>query len=183
MSSYVRNKYYLLRREWKEKKTEYKDINNLYESIEKQFIFNIIKFCQDNNLASPFTESSSETQNVRGDVSSSSFKSLYRKIAVCTHPDKNKNKQDARDIYESATIAKKEGNLQELLDAGKKIDIKLDLKDITLEELELLESNITQLSDKINKIKNSYPWVWFHSNPSKRNMIFYDFIESANSNN
>lgn len=183
MSSYVKNKYYLLRREWKEKKTEYKDINNLYESIEKQFIFNIIKFCQDNNLASPFTESSSETQNVRGDVSSSSFKSLYRKIAVCTHPDKNKNKQDARDIYESATIAKKEGNLQELLDAGKKIDIKLDLKDITLEELELLESNITQLSNKINKIKNSYPWVWFHSNPSKRNMIFYDFIESANSNN
>ena len=183
MSSYVKNKYYLLRREWKEKKTEYKDINNLYESIEKQFIFNIIKFCQDNNLASPFTESSSETQNVRGDVSSSSFKSLFRKIAVCTHPDKNKNKQDARDIYESATIAKKEGNLQELLDAGKKIDIKLDLKDIKLEELELLESNITQLSDKINKIKNSYPWVWFHSNPSKRNMIFYDFIESANSNN
>jgi hypothetical protein len=183
MSSYVKNKYYLLRREWKEKKTEYKDINNLYENIEKQFIFNIIKFCQDNNLASPFTESSSETQNVRGDVSSSSFKSLYRKIAVCTHPDKNKNKQDARDIYESATVAKKEGNLQELLDAGKKIDIKLDLKDITLEELELLESNITQLSDKINKIKNSYPWVWFHSNPSKRNMIFYDFIESSESNN
>ena len=183
MSTYTKNRYYSLRREWKEKKKEYKDINTLYEGIEKQFVINVIKFCQDNKLASPFAESSSETQNVRGDVNSSSFKSLYRKIAVCTHPDKNKNKQDAREIYESATAAKKEGNLQELLDAGKKIDIKLDIKDITLEELELLEANINQLSDKIIKIKNSYPWVWFHSNPSKRNMIFYDFIESANSNN
>ena len=177
MSEYIKKKYYKLRREWKEKKQEYESINKLYENIEKQFVFNIIKFCQDNNLANPFNESSSETQNVRGDVSSSSFKSLYRKIAVQTHPDKNRNKENAREIYESATVAKKEGNLQELLDAGKKIDIKLDIKDITLEELELLESNITQLSDKVNKIKNSYPWVWFHSNPSKRNMIFYDFIE------
>jgi len=177
MSEYIKKKYYKLRREWKEKKQEYESINKLYENIEKQFVFNIIKFCQDNNLANPFNESSSETQNVRGDVSSSSFKSLYRKIAVQTHPDKNRNKENAREIYESATVAKKEGNLQELLDAGKKIDIKLDIKDITLEELELLESNITQLSDKVNKIKNSYPWVWFHSNPSKRNIIFYNFIE------
>jgi len=183
MSTYKKNKYYQLRREWKEHKQEYNNINKLYETIEKQFVYNVIKFCQDNNLANPFSESSPETQNVGGDVNSSSFKSLYRKIAVCTHPDKNKNKQDAREIYESATVAKKEGNLQELLDAGKKIDIKLDIKDITLEELELLEANISQLSDKVNKIKNSYPWVWFHSNPSKRNMIFYDFIESANSNN
>ena len=182
MSEYIKKKYYKLRREWKEKKQEYESINKLYENIEKQFVFNIIKFCQDNNLANPFNESSSETQNVRGDVSSSSFKSLYRKIAVQTHPDKNRNKENAREIYESATVAKKEGNLQELLDAGKKIDIKLDIKDITLEELELLESNITQLSDKVNKIKNSYPWVWFHSNPSKRNMIFYDFIESSENN-
>ena len=177
MSEYIKKKYYKLRREWKEKKQEYESINKLYENIEKQFVFNIIKVCQDNNLANPFNESSSETQNVRGDVSSSSFKSLYRKIAVQTHPDKNRNKENAREIYESATVAKKEGNLQELLDAGKKIDIKLDIKDITLEELELLESNITQLSDKVNKIKNSYPWVWFHSNPSKRNIIFYNFIE------
>ena len=177
MSVYKKTQYNKLRREWKENKKEYKDINTLYEGIEKQFVINVIKFCQDNKLASPFAESSSETQNVRGDVNSSSFKSLYRKIAVQTHPDKNRNKENAREIYESATVAKKEGNLQELLDAGKKIDIKLDIKDITLEELELLESNITQLSDKVNKIKNSYPWVWFHSNPSKRNIIFYNFIE------
>jgi hypothetical protein len=183
MSTYKKNKYYQLRREWKEHKQEYNNINKLYETIEKQFVINVIKFCQDNNLANPFSESSPETQNVGGDVNSSSFKSLYRKIAVSTHPDKNKNKEDARDIYESATFAKKQGNLQELLDAGKKANIKLNIDEISLEELKLLESNINDLKQKTNKIKNSYPWVWFHSNPSKRNMIFYDFIESSSTNN
>jgi len=179
MSEYYKSKYYSLRREWKEKKKEHDDINILYEGISKQFIINIIKFCEDNNLPDPFEESSSETQNVRGDVSISSFKSLYRKIAVQTHPDKNENKQNARDIYEKATIAKKEGNLQALLDAGKQADISIDLNNISREELNILKENINELQDKINKIKNSYPWVWFNSNPSKRNMIFYDFIESS----
>lgn len=179
MSTYINNKYKQLRREWKEKKKEYKDINNLYECIEKQFVINIIKFCKDHNLADPFEESSPETQNVGGDVSSSSFKSLYRKIAVKTHPDKNKNKENAREIYEKATNAKKQGNLQELLDVGREINIAPNLEDISLEELKVLQDNINELQDKINKIHNSYPWVWFHSNPSKRNVIFYDFIESA----
>ena len=136
MSTYKRDRYYQLRREWKDSKKEYKDINTLYEGIEKQFIINIIKFCQDHNLANPFKESSPETQNVGGGVKSSSFKSLFRKIAASTHPDKNKNKQNARDIYESATAAKKEGNLQELLDAGKKVDIKIKIEGSTLEELD-----------------------------------------------
>lgn len=182
MSQYIKQQYLSLRREWKEHKQEYNNINELYKGIEKQFVINIIQFCQDHNLANPFTESSSETQNVGGDVSSSSFKSLYRKIAVCTHPDKNRNKENARDIYESATVAKKEGNLQELLDAGKKINVKLNINEITLDELDLLETNISEIKDKTNKIKNSYPWVWFHANPSKRNVIFYNFIESAQSN-
>jgi hypothetical protein len=182
MSTYKKNRYYKLRREWKENKEEYNNINELYKGIEKQFVINIIKFCEDQNLANPFSESSPETQNVGGDEISSSFKSLYRKIAVRTHPDKNKNKQDARDIYESATVAKKQGNLQELLDAGKKVDIKLKVDEISLDELDLLESNIKEIKNKIDKIKNSYPWVWFHSNASKRNMIFYNFIESSNNN-
>lgn len=178
MSQYKKNKYYSLRRRWKEYREEYNNINELYQGIEKQFVINIIKFCEDHNLANPFSKLPTETQNVGGGEISSSFKSLYRKIAVRTHPDKNENKQDARDIYESATIAKKEGNLQELLDAGKKVDIKLKVDEISLDELNLLESNIKEIKNKIDKIKNSYPWVWFHSNASKRNMIFYNFIES-----
>lgn len=179
MSSYKKKEYYSLRRQWKEKKKEHDDLHVLYEGIAKQFIIKIKEFCINNNSDDPFNNNTSETQNVRGDTSSSSFKSLFRKIAVHTHPDKNKNKENARDIYEKATEAKRQGNLQELLDAGKEINIMPDLNDITFQELDTLKQNINELQDKINKIQNSYPWVWFHSNPNKRNMIFYNFIESS----
>jgi pyocin large subunit-like protein len=182
--SYIKKEYYKLRRVWKETKQEYKDIEQLYESIEKQFVFNIIKFCQDNNLANPFTESSAETQNVSRDNSkSSSFNKLFRKIVTNTHPDKNKKIKNKEEIYNAATKARKEGNLQELLDAGHSVSVKPDISSITVAELDLLQSNIDELKDKIQKTKNSYPWVWFHSNPSKRNIIFYNFIESAKKNN
>ena len=75
------------------------------------------------------------------------------------------------------TNAKKSGNLQELLDAGKEISLAPDINNITTEELDLLELNINEIKDKIQKIRNSYAWVWFHASPKKRNEIFYNFIE------
>jgi len=179
MSEYKKSKYISLRREWKESKEEYNNINYLYEGIEKQFISNVLKFCHDNKLGNPFSESSSETQNVGGGEHSCSLKSLFRKIVVHTHPDKTGNNKHAREIYENAAIAKREGNLQDLLDVSNKVNIKPDINNFTLTELDLLQSNINQLKEKINKIKNSYPWVWFHSNESKRNLILKDFIECS----
>ena len=100
---------------------------------------------------------------------------------VNTHPDRADNKEQNTKIYTQATNAKKNGNLQQLLDAGKQASIAPDISEITLEELDILESNINDLKDKILKIKNSYAWNWFYSNPRKRNEIFYDFIESHSS--
>lgn len=179
MSEYKRNKYISLRREWKESKSEYNNINYLYEGIEKQFISNVLKFCHDNKLGNPFTESHSETQNVGSYEHSCSLKSLYRKIVVRTHPDKTGNNREARAIYENASVAKREGNLQGLLDVSNKINIKPEINNFTLTELDLLESNINELKDKTNKIKDSYPWVWFHSNKEKRNLILKDFVECS----
>ena len=67
--------------------------------------------------------------------------------------------------------------MQELLDAGKELSLAPNLNEITIEELDLLELNINEVKDKIQKIRNSYAWVWFHASPKKRNEIFYNFIE------
>ena len=183
MSEYKQSKYISLRREWKENKEEYNNINFLYQGIEKQFIGNALKFCHDNKLGNPFTESSAESQKVGGDENSCSLKSLFRKIVVRTHPDKTGNNKQAREIYENAAVAKREGSLQDLIDVSNKIKIKPDINKFTLTELDLLESNINELKEKINKIKNSYPWVWFHSNEDKRNLILKDFVKCSCENN
>ena len=96
---------------------------------------------------------------------------------VNTHPDRAEQAEKTKKIYNQATNAKKSGNLQELLDAGKEISLAPDINNITTEELDLLELNINEIKDKIQKIRNSYAWVWFHASPEKRNEIFYNFIK------
>jgi len=178
MAEYKKSKYNSLRVEWKEHKEEYKSKKILFDGIEKQFIINVIQFCHDNNLANPFTESSSETQNVGGDENSSSFKSLYRKVVACTHPDKNEKHKESCRIFNDANIAKREGNLQQLIDASNEAKVKPDLSTFSLNELNLLELNLEELKNKINNIHNSYPWIWFHSNEEKRDLVIRDFVES-----
>lgn len=178
--SYIKKQYYTLRREWKEYKKEHDNIKILFDDIGKQFVVHIIKFCSDNNLGDPFKETEFESQNVRRtNPQSSSFNKIFRNIMTNTHPDKGEKKENSKEIYNVAAQARKEGNLQELLDAGQDISVKVDLSELTTADLDLLRSNIDELKGKIQKIKNSYAWVWFHSNPSKRNRIFYDFIESV----
>jgi hypothetical protein len=176
--TYKKTKYYQLRREWKELNKEYNSIKLLFEKIGIEFSGGISKFCTENSLGDPFSKTDTEAQNVRADLTTSSSKKLFRKIMVNTHPDKVDNKEQNTKIYTQATKAKKSGNLQELLDAGRSASITPDLNNITLEELDILEFNIKELKDKILRIQNSYAWAWFHANPSRRNEIFYDFIGS-----
>ena len=179
MTSYAeikKKQYYKLRYEWKQYKQEYNDLKLVFDKIGIEFVKSISKFCIEHDLGDPFKETEVETQNVAA-VFSSSSKRLYRKIVVNTHPDRAEKKEKTEKIYNQATKAKKSGNLQELLDAGKELSLAPNLNEITIEELDLLELNINEVKDKIQKIRNSYAWVWFHASPKKRNEIFYNFIE------
>ena len=60
-----------------------------------------------------------------------------------THPDKKENNEQ---LYIEANKAKNENNLHKLLDVGKKL--KLNLSDISREQLNLLESNIKEIEEK-----------------------------------
>jgi hypothetical protein len=173
-----RRKYYKLRGEWKQLKQEHNDLELVFSKISIQFVKGIRSFCSQNDLGDPFAEINESTQNVGGATFTSSSKAVFRQIVLSTHPDKVKNKEKAQEVYDAATKARKSGNLQELIDAGKNVSIKLDLEKITTEDLNLLEDNINDLKDKIIKITNSYAWVWFHASPIKRNEIFFEFIES-----
>ena len=83
--SYKKTKYYKLRREWKQYNTEYKEIKKTFNQIGIEFVNSISKFCTENDLGDPFKKTGPETQNVRGDLSTSSSKKLFRKIMVNTH--------------------------------------------------------------------------------------------------
>lgn len=98
-------------------------------------------------------------------------RSLYRKIALETHPDRqgvlNKDSETAarnEELFKRAMNAHADNNLTELLMIAHEIDLDpLDLG-LTLKELQKiysdLEGNITK---EIKQIEGSYVWVWGES--------------------
>ena len=167
-----------LRYEWKTLNKEYNELKEIADKIGLAFVDYVYNFTKDNDLPNPFDAEMGEDKNNRGSevdiTSSSESKSLFRKIVLKTHPDKNEKKSS--DLYLEATEAKKENNLQKLLDVGKKLN--LNLTEISRDQLDILESNISQLQEKIHNIKNSYAWVWFHGSQSRRHEVVYAFLSS-----
>ena len=168
-----------LRYKWKELNKEYTELKEISNKISLTFINYIHDFVKDNNLPDPFEIDRDNKENNRGyevDITSSlETKSLFRKIVLKTHPDKNEKKSS--NLYLEATKAKKENNLQKLLDVGKKLN--LNLTEISRDQLDVLESNISQLQEKMHNIKNSYAWVWFHGSQSRRHEVVYAFLNSV----
>lgn len=170
---YNRKQYNKLRHQYKELKREYNNLKSIQDKLIPKFIDNVNKIVKENNLPDPFADLTSEAEKESRDAevlsSSLESKSLYRQIMLKTHPDKKNNKKQ---LYIDATKAKKENNLHELIEIGK--ELKLNLKEITSEQLDILERNISHLKQKIQNIKDSYVFVWLHSNNKEE--IIYNFL-------
>ena len=153
-----RKEYNRLRYQWKSLSQEYKDTQEVANKINIKFVDYVYIFTKENNIKNPFDEINGDKEDKSRDnstlSSSSSVRTLYRDIMKQTHPDKKENNEQ---LYIDATKAKKENNLHKLLDVGKKL--KLNLSDISRDQLNVLESNIKEIKDSIREIKKSYPWL------------------------
>tara|TARA_B100002019_G_scaffold88104_1_gene76314 strand:- start:7042 stop:7596 length:555 start_codon:yes stop_codon:yes gene_type:complete len=170
-----RKEYNRLRYQWKLLSQEYEDIQKVANKINIKFVDYVYIFTKENNIKNPFDKIEDTKKDKSRDnstlSSSSSVRTLYRDIMKQTHPDKKENNTE---LYVEATVAKKENNLHKLLDVGKKL--KLNLTDISRDQLNVLESNIKEIKDKIREIKNSYPWVWFHGSQKTKHEVIYGFL-------
>ena len=170
-----RKEYNRLRYQWKQVNQEYKDTQEVANKINIKFVDYVYIFTKENKIKNPFDEIKENKEDKSRDNSQlssfSSVRALYRDIMKQTHPDKKENNEQ---LYIEANKAKNENNLHKLLDVGKKL--KLNLSDISREQLNLLESNIKEIEEKIREIKNSYPWVWFHGSQQTKHEVIYGFL-------
>lgn len=182
--TYKKNRYYELRHEYKTIKKEYEDLHSVITQISKQFIIEVQQICIKLNLSDPFANDESDLQV--GGTNCSSFsletKSLYRQLAKLTHPDKkgdNLSENKKKEIYNAANQAKRENNLQELLSLSKEASCLPKSLDINTQTLNLLESNLNEINEKLNKLKQSYVWLWFCSDNIQKKKLVLDFIDSS----
>ena len=170
------SRYYKLRYEYKQYKKEYNELEFIFNKISIKFTEAVQEFCLSHNLSDPFTNNAVRPQNVGG-FGSLETKSLYRSLALKTHPDKKTEIKEKERIFNEATKAKSSNNLQELINLSKEIQCAPQVDEITFDQLDLLEFNLNEIKEKINSIKTSAVWLWFYSNSTKREEVLLKFVE------
>ena len=160
----------------KELSGELNSINNTYDSIIPDFESAFNNFCSSHNLKNPLDKKIEEKEKEDSSMPKD-LKSLYREIAIKTHPDKTSN-DDTGDVLIKASIAKKDNNVAELMSIAK--DLKINTSNIDFESVEAIEENIKKIEKDIKLKTNSFPWVWFFSGKKEKFLKMFYYSLSVN---
>lgn len=153
---------------------ELSEVNSIYEESVPIFCSEVCDYCSRNDLQNPL-EKLKEDKEKKGEPEvAPEFKSLYRKIAIETHPDKVANNDKKLDAYQEATEAKKENKIDKLVSIAK--DLKIDLNKMKFSDIKFIEASIIKTEKTISDIRNSYVWLWAFSSKKERGDIIVKFI-------
>lgn len=146
----------------------------LFNSAIPSFVSAVNSFCNSNSLKNPLDSLNEENKEDDFDEFGSGFYSVFRKIVVKSHPDKTT--EDKLNSYIGATSAKKEKNINKLISVSK--DLNIDLNELTYSDIKDIESSIKKTEDKINTIKESYPYLWYLASDNQKHNIISSFVKS-----
>ena len=152
---------------------ELETVESFYNQAVPLFCAEVSSYCEENNIKNPLDDIKDEKQKEEKEELSSDIKSVYRKIAVKTHPDKVGADNESINLYQDATEAKKKSKIDKIISIAK--DLRIDIYNFEYSEIKKIERSIKETEVKISEIMNSYPYVWFFSNLSKRQKIIQKF--------
>ena len=121
---------------------------------------------------------SSNPDNKKFDESTTpkSFKSLYRKIAFETHPDKGHSKRRV-ELFNEAKEAYMNSSWFNLVEIATTLEITLPIP--TKQQLESLTLEVNKVNDSISNIKNSVSWNWYFTEGDVKKQIMSNYIKSV----
>lgn len=106
-------------------------------------------------------------------------KSIYRKIASRTHPDKQEvESEETTKKFTDAKAAIEEGDYSKLYDIAD--DLGIDTGDPTPEQLDSIKQLIQEEQNKIKNIENSLIWNWYHAtSPDLKEGLMKRFLQAV----
>lgn len=99
----------------------------------------------------------------------SEIKKIYRAIAIKTHPDKIDDTTLNEHFRDAVTAVEKEDWMSLIRIAG---ELSIDMDFISDETCELIEKSIVKSSKEIQKVKNSFSYLWSKQKTEKDKQIF-----------
>jgi len=88
------------------------------------------------------------------------YKSLYRKIASKTHPDKISNDEGKKKILQEVNKAITEENYFKLIEFALKLDIEIP-EEVPI-SFESIHQKISSIQNQVKQITKSVAWEWYH---------------------
>ena len=162
--------------ELKNKKLKLKSDYLRAELEETQWVFqdNLIQFQKD------FLEYSDDFENkkkvkrvdseVKFDIPKEKVNKVFKKIATKTHPDKLINKNDDSDrlveLYKEAQQSVEKKDWSRVSQIASELDI--DISDVEEDDSVFLEKSNKSMEKKIDEIKQTFAWLWGHSNDKEK---------------
>jgi hypothetical protein len=173
MSDYKENLLRRLKVKCVEVNKELSEVNSIYEDSFPLFHQEVLLYCKQSGVADPFSKFKDKKEDPTPSIPDE-FKSLYRKIAVKTHPDKTKDKGLVVEKYQEATKAKKDNKIDKLVSLAK--DLKINLNQMSYTDIKAIEASIIDTEKKIQQIRSSYIWAWVFSPNKERSNIIVRFV-------
>ena len=101
-------------------------------------------------------------------------KTLFKKIAIETHPDKlSSSSEEEKELknryFLKAQKAIESNDLASLLEVANKLNIDSGL--VEEEEIRIIETKIEFIRKKIHETKQTAAWIWYHSKDKQRENI------------
>ena len=153
---------------------EFSEVDGLFNQAVPLFCAAVDLYCKENSIENPLNQINEEEKEDQTRVVTDNIKSVYRKIAIQTHPDKGIKEDHKVDLYKDASKAKKNNETDKLISIAK--DLKIDISDLNYSDIRSIELSISETEQKITKMRSSYPWVWFFSTVKKRQDIISRFV-------
>lgn len=153
---------------------EYQEVSDVFKQAQKKFISSIFQYCSDKKIRPPLDDPGGKKKD-NDKNKDESIKDLYREIVKLTHPDKTSNLPEEEiesrtELYNEAVRGKQEGDFWTIFKTALELDIPIN--NMSFEYIEKIEKSISELENKISRIKDDLMYKWFFAEEEVQLDIF-----------
>ena len=157
----LRQKLAYLQTELEETKAIYKDSLEKFNTDFRNYLLN---GGIDPEVHSDINITKDPYDEIKTDIEEDTLKSVYRKVAGKTHPDKGGD----TDKFKKANEANRNKDFGALLEMADEVGVEVEINN---EIREQIHKHIKAVSNTITNLKTTMAWTWVHVNEDNRDTL------------
>ena len=151
---------------------EHEEVKETFITAKTNFFHALETYCRENPSATnPLVPA--EKKKGKDKVSFEDFpedlKTIYREIIKATHPDKHPDDEELGEICISATQAKQNNKIEDLINIS--FDLDIDVSNMSVELIEEIESALKKKEAKIEEMRKDTSMMWYHATKDQQDAL------------